>query len=67
MKKQGKFSKKIVSLVILLNVIFTAVVLYIFFRVGSEPTTLIVSFFAFTTGELWMLASIKKKGVAKNE
>ena len=65
-KKQGKFSKRIVALVIFLNVIFTAAVLYIFLKVASEPTTLIVAWFAFTTGELWMLSSIKKKEVKEN-
>lgn len=64
-KKEGRFSKRIVALVIFLNVIFTAAVLYIFLRVASEPTTLIISWFAFTTGELWMLSSIKKKEVKK--
>lgn len=61
-----KFSKLIVSLIILLNVIFTIGVLYVFLRVGSEPIALIGAWFAFTTGELWMLASIKKKEV-RNE
>lgn len=62
-KKDGNFSKKIISLVILLNIIFTSVVFYVFIKVGQEPTTLIIAFFAFTTGELWMLASIKKKEI----
>lgn len=55
-----RFSKVIVTLVILLNVVFTAAVLYVFLRVGDEPTALIAAWFAFTTGELWLLASIKK-------
>lgn len=59
-KKDGQFSRKIVTLVILLNVIFTSAVLYIFLKVGSEPTALIVAWFAFTTGELFLLAGIKK-------
>lgn len=54
------FSKVVVSLVVLLNVVFTVAILYIFFRIGNEPTSLVVAWFAFTTGELWMLASIKK-------
>ncbi len=58
-----KFSKLIVTLVILLNVAFAASVLYVFLRVGSEPTALIAAWFAFTTGELWLLAGIKKKEV----
>jgi|LFRM01.1.fsa_nt_gb hypothetical protein len=61
-----KFSKAIVTLVVLLNVVFTAAVLFIFYRVGSEPTTLIGAWFAFTTGELWFLAGIKRKEIEKN-
>ena len=55
-----RYSKFIVALVILLNTVFTAAVLYVFLRVGTEPTTLIGAWFAFTTGELWLLAGIKK-------
>jgi hypothetical protein len=60
-----KYSKVIVALVILLNAFFTAAVLYTFLKVGSEPMTLIGCWFAFTTGELWMLSSIKKSKVKK--
>ena len=56
-----KFSKAIVSLVILLNAAFTVAVLFIFHRVGMEPTALIAAWFGFTTVELWALAGIKKK------
>lgn len=45
---------------VLLNVLFAAAVLYVFLRMGSEPTALVVAWFAFTTGELWLLAGIKK-------
>ena len=57
--KKNRFSKLIVAAVVLLNTGFTAVYL----RVGSEPTTLIAAWFAFTTGELWMLAGIRKAKV----
>lgn len=60
-----KFSKAIVSLVIILNAAFTGVVLYIFYRVGAEPTALIAAWFGFTTVELWALAGIKKKEIEK--
>ncbi len=56
-----RFSKLIVSIVIALNGTFAIAVLYIFFKVGSEPSTLIGAWFAFTTSELWALAGIKKK------
>jgi len=60
---KNRFSKIIVATVVLLNTGFTAAVLYTFLRVGSEPTALIAAWFAFTTGELWMLAGIKKKKI----
>lgn len=62
-KKGVKFSKMVVTMIIFLNVVFTTSVLYIFLKVGSEPIVLIGAFFAFTTGELWMIASIKKTEV----
>lgn len=60
-----KFASKIVTLVVILNTVFTISVLWIFFRVGNEPTVLIGAWFAFTTGELWMLSSIKKVKVKR--
>jgi hypothetical protein len=66
-KSKNKFSKAIVAAVVLLNTIFTAAVLYVFLKVGSEPVTLIGAWFAFTTGELWMLSSIKKTKVNQKE
>ena len=60
-----KFSKIVVSLVIALNVFFTVAVLFIFYKVGTEPTTLIGAWFGFTTIELWALAGIKKREIEK--
>ena len=65
-KKSGKFSKFIVIFVIIMNVMFTLLVLDVVVKTGVEPSTLIASWFAFTTGELWMLSSIKKTKT-KNE
>ena len=59
--KKNRFSKLIVALIVLLNTGFAIGVLYVFLRVGSEPTALVAAWFAFTTGELWMLAGIKKQ------
>jgi len=63
--KKNHFSKLIVALIVLLNTGFTIGVLFVFFKVGSEPTALIAAWFAFTTGELWLLAGIKKKKIEK--
>ena len=62
-----RFSKAIVSLVILLNAAFTVAVLFIFLRVGAEPTALIAAWFGFTTVELWALAGIKKREIERGE
>lgn len=62
---KNKFSKFIVMAVVVLNILFTTAVLYVFLRVGSEPITLIGCWFAFTTGELWMLSSIKRTKVKR--
>ena len=64
-KKKQRFSKFIVDLVVLMNIIFTVAVLYVFLKTGSEPVALVGAWFAFTTGELWMLSSIKKIKVKK--
>ena len=64
-KKNGKgqYSKTLVTLIILMNIIFTIAVFVVFARTGSEPSTLIATWFSFTTVELWSLARIKKKKI----
>lgn len=56
-----KYSKVIVALVIILNAAFAAAVLLVYYRIGTEPTALIAAWFGFTTGELMMLAGIKRR------
>lgn len=63
--KKNKFSKLIITAVVALNTVFTAAVLYVFLKTSSEPTALVAAWFSFTTGELWMLSSIKKSKVKK--
>jgi len=58
---EERFSTKVVRWVILLNALFVVAVLFLYWHTGSEPSTLIASWFAFTTGELWALAGIKKE------
>ena len=65
--KKNQFSKLVVSIIIILNVLFAAGVLYVFLKVGNEPSTLVLSWFGFTGGELWMLSSIKKRKIRKGE
>lgn len=62
-KRKGQYSKALVTLIICLNIIFTIAVFFVFARTGSEPSTLIATWFSFTTVELWSLARIKKKKI----
>lgn len=62
-KGRGQYSKALVTLIILMNIIFTIAVFIVFARTGSEPSTLIATWFSFTTVELWSLARIKKKKI----
>ncbi len=66
-KKKPRFSKWIVSIIILMNIAFAMGALYVFFRIGSEPITLISCWFGFTTVELWQLAVIKKTKSTVNQ
>lgn len=70
MTKKNSFSKLIVVLVVVLNSVFSAAVLYVFFRLGKEPVILIGAWFGFTTGELWLLSQVKKtkiKGIGEEK
>lgn len=62
-KGKGQYSKALVTLIILMNIFFTIAVFIVFARTGSEPSTLIATWFSFTTVELWSLARIKKKKI----
>lgn len=64
--KRIKFSKLVVSIVIALNILFTIAILYVFMKTGNEPMTLVGSFFAFTTVELWSLSKIKREEVRED-
>lgn len=66
-KKKNRFSKLVVVGIITLNVVFTAAVLTIFLRTATEPSSLIVAWFSFTTVELWSLAGIKKAKEKRND
>lgn len=56
------FSKKIVTLIIILNIFATIGFTWAFVATGgNEPGVLIGSWFSFTTVQLWLLADIRKK------
>ena len=62
-----KFDKKIVTAIIVFNAVFTYKILDVFVKTGSEPSALVVAWFAFTTGELWSLSKIKRAKIEKEE
>lgn len=58
-KKASIFSKGVVLFVIIANILFTRAVLSTFIVTQTEPSTLVMGWFSFTTVELWSLACIK--------
>lgn len=61
MKNPKHMSKWIVLFIILSIFTFTGLAIWLQFKTQVElSSTLIVSFYGFCTGELWLLASIKK-------
>lgn len=64
-QQKGDYSKRIVALILMVALIFSASVLLIFLRTGAEPATLVSCFFAGVIGELWFLAGIKKKKIVQ--
>ena len=66
-KKKRSMSKFIIPFVIVSIFIFTGVAIWLQYKTSVElSSTLIMCFFGFCTGELWMLAGIKKAKV-KND
>ncbi|MDR2939557.1 MAG: hypothetical protein LBV08_04460 [Clostridiales bacterium] len=51
-----RYSKAVVTLILILIIAFSVSILYIFVKTGSEPTTLVAGFFSFVSVELWALA-----------
>lgn len=63
-RKKGDYSKRIVALILVVALIFSASVLIAFWHTGGEPATLVSCFFGAVIGELWLLAGIKKKKIS---
>ena len=62
-----RFSSKVVIAVLLLNVLFTLAVLAVSWHTGQGLDSLVVGWFAFTTGELWTLGKIKRDKIGKDD
>lgn len=67
-EKHSKTSKRIILFVILSLFTFTGLAMYVQIKSGIELSpTLTTCFYAFCTGELWMLASIKKAKLSNGQ
>ena len=63
-KKKKALGRKIVGFIILSIFAFTGVAVWLQYKIGMELSpTLITCFYGFCTGELWILAGIKKTKV----
>ena len=61
MKSHSRTSKWIIAFVIVSLFTYTTAAIWLQLRIGVEVSpTLTTCFFAFCTGELWLLATIKK-------
>lgn len=58
-QKEKHVTNICLTVIAIVLIIFTSAVLFIFLKTGSEPDTLIVSFFSACTGELGFMALIK--------
>lgn len=59
--KHSTTSKKLIAFIVAAIFSFTGIAVYVQLKIGVELSpTLITCFYAFCTGELWMLATIKK-------
>ena len=59
--KTAGWKRSLVILIITLNIVFTCAILWLVWLGRQEPSTLIVSWFAFTTAELVTLATLAVK------
>jgi len=62
---EGSFSKILISFIIFINIVFTAVVLFIFYKVQAVPDSLVIAWFSFTTGEVGLTAFIRISKIKK--
>lgn len=68
LKNHSRTSKFIIIFVILSLFVYTGFAMWVQIRSGVELSpTLTTCFYAFCTGELWLLASIKKTKIANGQ
>lgn len=68
LKNHSRTSKFIIAFVILSLFTYTGFAMWVQIRSGVELSpTLTTCFYAFCTGELWLLASIKKTKIANGQ
>jgi len=67
MAKKTKYSKKLVTGISIVLVLFIVAVLVIYWHTGSEPSVLIGAVFAAALGEYWQLAGIKKAEIKSDK
>ena len=65
--KKGRFMKSIIITVMLFLFLFTLICLYITYKTSTEPSTLIVSVFAFCGFECGILGRIKTSKQRSNK
>ena len=68
MKSHSRTSKLIIAFVIVSLFTYTAAAIWLQLKIGVEISpTLTTCFYTFCTGELWLLATIKKTKIANGQ
>lgn len=68
MKSHSRTSKFIIAFVIVSLFTYTTAAIWLQLKIGIEVSpTLTTCFYAFCTGELWLLASIKKTKISNGQ
>lgn len=61
--KKGEYSKALLKKIILANIIFTVIVLFIFYKTGLEPIAVCTGWYGFWGVEVWKMANIKTEKI----
>ena len=60
---KGDYSKALLRKIVIANIIFTTVVLLIFYKTGLEPTAVCAGWYGFWGIEVWKMAHIKTEKI----
>jgi len=64
---KNKFSKGLIVLIVLSNMVAAGISFWLFAKTGGEPVATLGVWFGFSTGELWIMATVKKAKIKNSK